>query len=150
MGTQWTSLQEQFLQAIVPGGGANRLADNLQGLLAAGYPGDSMTDSAVVEIAISQHPDGHWSAGEVQHRPPITQSHFANTTRAIRMLQDYGIPARRQEFTERIDRARAWLMSERPITTEDHTMKLSGCVCQSGVAPPRSFHLAPLCMKVLI
>ena len=25
-----------------------------------------------------------------------------------------------------------------------------GCVCQSGVAPPRSFHLAPLCMKVLI
>jgi hypothetical protein len=24
------------------------------------------------------------------------------------------------------------------------------CVCQSGVAPPRSFHLAPLCIKVLI
>jgi ankyrin repeat protein len=129
MRTQWISLQEQFLQAIVPGGGANRLADNLQGLFAAGYPADSITDSAVVEVAMSQYPDGHWSAGEVQHRPPITQSEFASTFRAIQTLQQYGIPARKQEFTERIDRARAWILEASPITTEDHTMKLSALNC---------------------
>lgn len=126
MKAQWISLQEEFLQAIVPGGGANRLADNLQGLFAAGYAADSITDSAVVEIAMSQNPDGHWGAGEVQHRPPFAQSHFASTARVVRILQDYGIPARKQEFTDRIDRARAWLLKAKPITTEDYTMKLSG------------------------
>jgi hypothetical protein len=126
MRAQWISLQEEFLQAILPGGGANRLAENVQGLFAAGYLADSITDSAVAGIAASQYPDGHWSAGEVQHRPPIAQSHFAATTRAIRVLQDYGIPARKQEFAARIDRARGWLLRATPITTEDYTMKLSG------------------------
>ncbi len=124
--TQWLSLQEEFLQGIVPGGGSNRLADNLQGMHAAGYQPDSITDSAVVDIAISQESDGHWGAGEVQLRPPIAQSHFAGTTRAIRMLQAYGIPARKVEFAERIARARAWLLNAKPVTTEDHAMKLSG------------------------
>ena len=90
------------------------------------YPPDSITDSAVVDIAISQEPDGHWGAGEKQLRPPIAQSHFAGTTRAIRMLQAYSIPARKAEFAERIGRARAWLLKSKPVTTEDHAMKLSG------------------------
>jgi ankyrin repeat protein len=126
MRAQWISLQEEFLQALTPGGGADRLADNVLGLSAAAYPADTITDSAVAEIAMSQNPDGHWGAGEVQHRPPITQSHFASTARAIRVLQDYCIPARKQEFAERIDRARGWLASGTPITTEDHSMRLSG------------------------
>jgi ankyrin repeat protein len=129
---QWLSLQEEFLQGIVPGGGANRLADNLQGMHAAGYAPDSITDSAVVAIALSQEPDGHWGAGEKQLRPPIAQSHFAGTTRVIRMLQAYSIPARKQEFAGRIERARAWLRQGKPITTEDHTMKLCGLTWSGG------------------
>jgi ankyrin repeat protein len=134
MRTQWISLQEDFLQALTPGGGANRLAENLLGLIAAGYPADSITDSAIAEIAMSQYSDGHWGAGEVQHRPPLAQSHFAGTARAIRVLRNYGIPARKQEFTLRIDRARAWLLSAKPITTEDHTMRLSGLVWSGAAA----------------
>jgi hypothetical protein len=121
-------MQEQFLQAIVPGGGAHRMADNLHGLFASGYPADTITDSAVAEIATAQYLDGRWASTENQHRPPLMQSHFASTTRVIRMLRDYEIPARKQEFAQRIERARAWLLNTKPVTTEDQAMRLSGLV----------------------
>jgi hypothetical protein len=126
--TQWIGMQEQFLQAIVPGGGAHRMADNLHGLFASGYPADTITDSAVAEIATAQYLDGRWASTENQHRPPLMQSHFASTTRVIRMLRDYEIPARKQEFAQRIERARAWLLNTKPVTTEDQAMRLSGLV----------------------
>lgn len=126
MRTQWISLQEEFLQTLNPGGGSNRLAENLLGLKAAGYPPDAITDSAIVDVAESQEPDGSWIAGEVQNRPPITQSDIASTARAIRVLEEYCIPARKQEFADRIARARTWLKQHKPITTEDFSMRLSG------------------------
>jgi ankyrin repeat protein len=119
-------LTEEYLQAILPGGGANRIAEMLLGLRASNYPADNITDTAVVAIAESQEVDGRWLAGEVQLRPPMSQSHFAATARVIRALQAYAIPARKQEFTERIERARAWLKHAKPITTEDVAMRLSG------------------------
>ena len=130
---QWLGLQEEFLQTLNPGGGANRLAENLLGLRASDYPPDTITDSAIVDVAESQEPDGSWGAGEVQLRPPIAESAFASTARAIRVLQEYSIPARKQEFTERIARARAWLKQAKPITTEDFSMRLSG-LAWSGAA----------------
>ena len=123
---QWLPLQEEFLQSLNLGGGSNRLAEQLLGLKASGYPSDSITDSAVVDLAESQQPDGSWVASPAQNRPPIQQSDFAATARAIRVLQDYSIPARKQEFTERIARARAWLKQQKPTTTEDFSMRLSG------------------------
>lgn len=123
---QWLSLQEEFLQSLNPGGGANRLGETLLALKAGSCPPDTITDSAVVDLAESQSPDGSWVAGEVQNRPPLTQSDFAATARAIRALQEYPIPARQQEFTARIAAARAWLLREKPITTEDVSMRLSG------------------------
>jgi hypothetical protein len=71
-------------------------------------------------------PEGSWRMGELQLRPPITESTLASTTRAIRALQDYSIPARQKEFTERIARACAWLQRTKPSTTEDFSMRLSG------------------------
>jgi hypothetical protein len=62
----------------------------------------------------------------VQLRPPIAESSFAATARAIRVLQGYSIPARKQEFMARIARARAWLNQTKPIITEDFSMRLSG------------------------
>jgi ankyrin repeat protein len=131
MKAQWIPLQESFLQAILPGGGASRLAENLLGLKAANYAPDGITDAAVAAIARSQMPDGSWASGEVQHRPPIAQSVFASTARVIHALQDYAIPARKDEFAERISRACAWLLKTRPVTTEDHSMRLWG-LKQSG------------------
>jgi hypothetical protein len=126
MRSQWVGLQEEFLQTLNPGGGSNRLAENLLGLKAAGYPPDTITDSAIVDLAESQEPEGSWRMGELQLRPPITESTFGSTTRAIRALQDYSIPARQKEFTERIARACEWLLRNKPSTTEDFSMRLSG------------------------
>jgi ankyrin repeat protein len=131
---EWLSLQEEFLQTLNPGGGANRLAENLLALKASGYPPDTITDSAIVDVAESQEPDGSWRSGEVQHRPPLTQSDIAATARAIRALQEYAIPARKQEFTDRIARARAWLQRTKPNTTEDVSMRLSGLTWSGAAA----------------
>jgi hypothetical protein len=134
MKAQWIPLQEDFLQAILPGGGANRLAENLLGLKAANYAPDGITDAAVAAMARAQSPDGSWGSGEVQHRPPIGQSIFASTARIIRALQDYPIPARKDEFAKRISRARAWLIKTTPVSTEDHSMRLWG-LKESGASP---------------
>jgi hypothetical protein len=126
MKSEWISQQEGFLQGILPGGGAPRLAENLLGLQAASYPSDSITDAAVVAIAAEQRPDGHWNSNEIQYRPPITQSPFGATAKIIRALQRYRIPARKQELAQTIERARIWLTKAKPVTTEDYSMRLYG------------------------
>ncbi|MGH9630071.1 MAG: hypothetical protein ACRD7E_17275 [Bryobacteraceae bacterium] len=140
-------LTEEYLQAIIPGGGANRIAEMLLGLRASNVAADGITDAAVVAMAESQEVDGSWQSGEVQLRPPIAQSHFAATARVIRALQEYSIPARKKEFTERIARARAWLMQAKPVTTEDVAMRLSG-LAYSG-APERDIKNAAKALLTL-
>jgi hypothetical protein len=41
-------------------------------------------------------------------------------------MKDYAIPAREQEFAQMIERARAWLVKTKPVTAEDHSMRLAG------------------------
>jgi len=125
---QWLASQEEFLQSLNPGGGPNRLAENLLGLEAAGYAPDSITDSAIVDLAEAQTVEGSWNSGEEQPRPPITEGDIAGTARAIRALQAYSIPARRREFEARIARAQAWLQRVKPATTDDYAMRLLGLV----------------------
>ena len=126
MKAQWLASQEEFLQSINPGGGANRLAENLLGLDAAAYPPDSITDSAVVDLAEAQSVEGFWPAGEEQPRPPITESAIGATARAIRAIQAYTIPARKPEFAARVARAREWLKHARAATTDEATLRLLG------------------------
>jgi ankyrin repeat protein len=133
MKAQWLASQEEFLQSINPGGGPNRLAENLLGLEAAGYKPDPITDSAVIDLVEAQAQDGSWPAGEEQPRPPITQSAIGATARAMGAIQAYAIPARRQEFAERIVRARDWLKRARPVTTEEFALRLWG-LKQAGAA----------------
>ena len=126
MVTQWNGPQEEFLQGLFPAGGANRLAEMLLGMKASNHPADSITDSAVVAVALSQKPDGRWAAGEVQLRPPLTESDIAATAKTLRVLQEYSIPARKQEFAKRAARAKAWLNTVKIVRTEDAYMRLSG------------------------
>ena len=99
-------MQEGFLQGVLPGGGAPRLAENLLGLQAVNYPPDAITDAAVAAIAAARRPGGSWRSNEIQHRPPITQSSFSATAKIIRVLRHYAIPARKQEFALTVARAR--------------------------------------------
>jgi hypothetical protein len=123
---QWLSLQEEFLQALNPGGGPNRLGENLLGLYSAGEPPNTAIDAAVVGLAESQNAAGAWASGEEQPRPPLTESDIASTARAIRALQVYGIPARKAEFAIRIGRARSWLKEASVASTDDFAMRLLG------------------------
>jgi ankyrin repeat protein len=129
---QWLSLQEEFLQSLNPGGGANRLAENLLGLKAAGLAADAIIDSAIVDVAECQEPDGSWAAGEVQLRPPLSQSDFAATARAVRAMSVYPIPARQPEFDRRLAAARAWFKKAKPVTNDDFSMRLSGLTWSAG------------------
>ena len=92
-------LSEEYLQAIIPGGGANRIAEMLLGLRATNFAADGITDAAVVAMAESQEVDGSWAGGEVQLRPPIGQSQFASTARCIRALRR--TPFRRERRNSR-------------------------------------------------
>lgn len=123
---QWLSSQEEFLQSMNPGGGPNRLAETLLGLEAAGYKPDTITDSAVVDLAEAQTAEGYWAGGEEHPRPPITESMIGSTARAIRALQSFSIPARQREFAGRIARARVWLKQADSVTTEDFSLRLLG------------------------
>jgi len=124
--TQWASSQEEFLQSLNPGGGQNRLGEMLLGFDAAGIPADSVIDSAVVDLVESQMADGSWMSSEEQARPPITESVIASTARAIRVLRQYSIPARKGEFERRIEHARVWLKNSKPSCTDDFAMRLLG------------------------
>ncbi len=54
-------LTEDYLQGIIPGGGASRIAETLLGLRASNVAADGITDAAVVAIAESQEADGSWT-----------------------------------------------------------------------------------------
>jgi hypothetical protein len=123
---EWLASQEEFLQAITPNGGPNRLAEHLLGLAAAGVPASVITDPSVIAIAEAQAADGSWPHGEQQPRPPITEGLIGPTARAIGAIRAYTIPARRAEFEGRIAHASVWLKNAKPHATDDSAMQLLG------------------------
>src|SRR5262249_13853809 len=68
-------------------------------------------------IAARQEVDGHWARLDV--RPPQHYSDVTDTAIIARAIQLYGHPSRQSETTARLGRARAWLVSNRPRTTEE-------------------------------
>jgi len=100
---------------------------SMAALAQIGYPADRMTDSIAANIAIQQLTSGRWH--KVQDgvaRPPLEDGDIFRTTLSIRLLRVYGPPGRAAEFEERIQRAKAWLLSAEPLTTEDRNMQLLG------------------------
>jgi ankyrin repeat protein len=75
-------------------------------------------------LAGLQGVDGHWRSES--HRPPLEDSDFTATALCIRALQVYGPAGREAEFRERVSRARMWLESARPRSTEERVMQLLG------------------------
>jgi ankyrin repeat protein len=96
----------------------------LAGLAAAGQPADATTDALVHYLITKQSADGRWRAS--QHRPPMVGSDFATTALSLRALQHFGPPARAAEIQRRVGRARDWLHSDLPQTTEDRVFQLLG------------------------
>jgi len=88
------------------------------------YPGDSLTDAMVCDLATRQLEDGHWPADG--DRPPIGSSEMESTALTMRSLQLYGAPGRRAEFDARVARARKWLSTTEPINHQGMAFRLLG------------------------
>jgi ankyrin repeat protein len=96
----------------------------LMGLDAAGHEPNLLTDEFVIALARMQSGDGQWISGTA--RPPSGYGDVTSTALAIRALQRYAPPTKRQEFSERIQRAAKWLGRCTPDATEEQNMQLLG------------------------
>jgi ankyrin repeat protein len=94
------------------------------GLLAHAQPAGQTQKDAVQVVASQQFPDGRW--GFYLRREPIQSSDFTTTALTIRLMRSYFPSERRAEAEERVGKARAWLVSARPVTHEDRTYRLLG------------------------
>ena len=91
----------------------------------AGASGGALTELQLYLLSGKQHVAGHWNS--YSHRPPLEDSEFtatAMTIRALNVLQ----PDRQGdlEIRRRIDRARQWLVSAAPRSSEERAMQLFG------------------------
>src|SRR5437870_4314351 len=105
------------------GGGSDTLGYTLMGMAAAGAPADALTDAHIHYMSLNQYPDGAFRNSS--YRPPTEYGPFTTTAVALRSIKLYPIPGRREEFKERVDRAKRWLLSAKAFSTEERSMQLN-------------------------
>src|SRR5213594_1539973 len=105
------------------GGGSDTLGYTLMGMAAANAPADSLTDAHIHYMSLNQYPDG--SFRNSSYRPPTESSLFTTTALVLRSIKLYPIPGRREEFKERVERAKRWLLSTKAYSTEERSMQLN-------------------------
>ena len=101
---------------------------------AAGLPRDLTTAVYARRMARWQH-DGHWVTSDF--RPPHSSSDFTATATAIRAVALYMPDERHDERDATIDRARQWLLTTMPTSTEDASFRLLGLVWAGASADAR-------------
>ena len=105
------------------GGGSDTLGYTLMGMAAAGAPADAVTDAHIHFMSLNQYPDGAFRTAS--YRPPTEYGPFTTSAVALRSIKLYPIPGRREEFRERVDRAKRWLLSAKAFSTEERSMQLN-------------------------
>src|SRR5436190_4810751 len=105
------------------GGGSDTLGYTLMGMAAAGAPADALTDAHIHYMSLNQYPDGGFRNSS--YRPPTVFSPFTTTAVVLRSIKLYPIPGRREEFRERVERAKRWLLSTKAYSTEERSMQLN-------------------------
>ena len=105
------------------GGGSDTIGYTLMGMAAASYPADALTDAHIHYLSLNQYPDGAFR--NTSYRPPSEYSPFTTTAVALRAIKLYPIPGRREEFKERVSRAKRWLLSAKSLSMEERSMQLN-------------------------
>jgi ankyrin repeat protein len=118
------------------GGGSDTLGYTLMGMAAAGSPADALTDAHIHYMSLNQFPDGAFRNNS--YRPPSEYGSFTTTALALRAIKLYPIPGRREEFEERVSRAKRWLVSARPFSLEERSMQLNGLADAGASASERA------------
>jgi hypothetical protein len=116
--------REGLLQGLSRGGAPTGDSLLLVSLAAQGYPADALTTALTHVIAGMQMEDGSWRSASV--RQPLQYSAVSDTAYAIRSLQVYGPEGRKLEFARRIERAKAWLLAQKPMHNEEWVKRLLG------------------------
>jgi ankyrin repeat protein len=114
-----------FAQRLDGPGSMGSTVYTLSALQAGKYPGDEFTDAAVVFLLSRQLTDGRWPR-EDESRSPIDDGDFNRTALAVAAIHDYAPPSLKEEAAEHLSRARQWMLSARPKTTDDQAMLLFG------------------------
>jgi squalene-hopene cyclase-like protein len=104
----------------------------LAGLVAHRQPATEAISAATRVLARQQLPDGHWQFA--LRRVPMQSSYFTVTALAVQALQTYA--PKGAERTERLRRAREWLLSTPTESNEDRVFRLLG-LKWAGVSPDR-------------
>jgi ankyrin repeat protein len=91
---------------------------------AAGLKPNLVTAVYARRLAAWQKPDGHWITFDA--RPPQSYSLITATAVALRAVQLYMPIQLRSEMNDRTARAKTWLLTAQPKTTEDYTFRLFG------------------------
>jgi hypothetical protein len=83
------------------------------------------TTAAVAEYLLLRNADlDHWR--NVSNRPPSEASPFTTTALALRGLRAYSTPEQKKRTSERVDKARRWLLKAKPRDNEDRVFRLLG------------------------
>lgn len=115
---------ERALQGLGIPGGVDTVGYVLLGMAAENYPSDATTDIWARFLKSSQETDGRWRVRAL--RPPIEASDIEVTAAALRALQVYAPPSKREEYLKSIRLAARWIETAQPKTTEDRAFQLLG------------------------
>ena len=91
---------------------------------AAQLPPDLATATWAARIARWQREDGHWTTSDF--RPPHSSSLFTATATAVEAIRAYMPAELASERDRALQRAAAWLRTNRPRSTEDAAFRLMG------------------------
>ncbi len=124
VGAYIESWRDRALQGIGIAGGQDSVSYIMFGLISADYPSDAATDGQAYFLKMRQSPDGRWRIAA--RRPPIESNDIEVTALSMRTLQIYGLTALRADFAKAVERARGWLATAKPESTEERAFRLLG------------------------
>ena len=96
----------------------------LGGLAAHKQPPTEAAGAMAMVLARQQSPDGNWHFA--LPRVPMQSSFFTFTALSIKNMRDYAPQSFSAEVTDRIARAKAWLLKSPTMNSEDRTFRLLG------------------------
>src|ERR1700739_2732311 len=82
---------------------------------------------------MSLNPYPHGARRHARYRHTSEYGPFTTTALALRSIKLYPIPGRREEFQERVARAKRWVLSAKTYTNEQPSKQLNG-LADAGVS----------------
>lgn len=96
----------------------------LAGMAAEKVPTSEAISSMAMVLGRQQAPDGSWTFAVP--RAPMQSSFFTFTALSVRSLDAYALQGNTPEVTERIAKAKTWLLSAKAQNSEDRASRLLG------------------------